>query len=163
VKIKEIKLNYWSSFMLVYIALDLIWMLAWAVALVFFNPDRCFFDFLMPAMDLVCALLLQLLLSIGPSILYSRVKNKWWLQIFPLLLLVFWIIGAVSPETIWRTCFAIVGMSIVNTVHLVYEYTYWMTENRVIRTIIFSIFVIFFYSLVTYLATRIIKKRGQKE
>ena len=160
-RIKKRRLNYCSSFMLIYAALDFVWLLAWCVVLVFFNPRREFYSFSEPGMDLMCAIILQLLLSIGPSILYPRVRNKWWLQIFPFILLVFLIIGMVSPAPIWRTCFALVGMSVINTVHVVYDYTYWMTDNRAIRTYIFCFLVVVFYALVTYWATKIADSKDE--
>lgn len=55
-RIKSWELGYWSMFLLLYVALDVVWLVVWAVVLVFFNPDRVFYTILQPTVDLMCAL-----------------------------------------------------------------------------------------------------------
>lgn len=162
-RIKSWELGYWSMFLLLYVALDVVWLVVWAVVLVFFNPNRDFYTTLQPTMDLMCALFLQMLLSVGPTLLYPRVRNWRWLMVFPTLLLVFLIIGMVSADgSIWRVCFALVGMPIINMAHVVYDYTWQLIPNECIRTYVFCFLEVLFYYLVTFAAAKLAKGKENR-
>ena len=84
-------------------------------------------------------------------------------MVFPTLLLVFLIIGMVSADgSIWRICLALVGMSIINTVHLVYSYTWQLIPGDSIRTYVLCFLVVLFYYLVTYAAAKLAKGKENR-
>lgn len=162
-RIKSWELGYWPMFLLLYVALDVVWLVVWAVVLVFFNPNRDFYTILQPTMDLMCALFLQMLLSVGSTLLYPRVRNWRLLMVFPTLLLVFLIIGMISADgSIWRVCFALVGMPIINMAHVVYDYTWQLIPNECIRTYVFCFLEVLFYYLVTFAAAKLAKGKENR-
>jgi len=162
-RIKSWELGYWSMFLLLYVALDVVWLVVWAVVLVFFNPDRVFYTILQPTVDLMCALFLQMLLSVGPTLLYPRVHNWKWLMVFPTLLLVFLIIGMVSADgSIWRICLVLVGMPIINMAHVVYDSTWQLIPGGSIRTYVFCFLEVLLYYLVTFAAAKLAKGKEDR-